>query len=82
GGAVVAIDTYLSDNGKYRVLIAQDPNDHEWPEELRVGSGAFTLALLNDVPIWFELWRQLNGFPPDYYLPEGAEKKESTKKKK
>ncbi|WP_435579030.1 HlyD family secretion protein [Gilvibacter sp.] len=82
GGVVVAIDTYISDNGKYRVLIAQDPNDHEWPEELRIGSGAFTLALLNDVPIWFELWRQLNGFPPDYYLPEGAEKKESTKKKK
>jgi hypothetical protein len=23
--------------------------------------------LLNDVPIWYELWRQLNGFPPDYY---------------
>jgi hypothetical protein len=32
-----------------------------------VGSGASGIALLNDVPIWYELWRQLNGFPPDYY---------------
>jgi hypothetical protein len=22
--------------------------------------------MLNNVPIWYELWRQLNGFPPDY----------------
>jgi hypothetical protein len=34
-----------------------------------VGSGAKTIALLEDVPIWFELWRQLNGFPPNYYTP-------------
>lgn len=81
GGVVVAIDTYISENGKYRVLIAQDPNDHEWPKELRVGSGAFTLALLNDVPIWFELWRQLNGFPPDYYQPQAEDKTKATKKK-
>lgn len=81
GGVVVAIDTYISDNGKYRVLIAPDPEDHDWPSELRVGSGAFTLALLNDVPIWFELWRKLNGFPPDYYKPEADAKPLPTKKK-
>jgi adhesin transport system membrane fusion protein len=23
--------------------------------------------LLSDVPIWYELWRNINGFPPDYY---------------
>jgi len=22
--------------------------------------------MLQDVPIWYELWRQFNGFPPDY----------------
>ena len=80
GGVVVAIDTYISDNGKYRVLIAPDPDDHDWPAELRVGSGAFTLALLNDVPIWFELWRKLNGFPPDYYQPETDQKPKPVKK--
>lgn len=70
GGEIVAVETYISPNGKYRILIAPDPTDHKWPEDLRVGSGAYTLALLNDVPIWFELWRQLNGFPPNYYQPD------------
>lgn len=70
GGTVVAVETFISDNGKYRVLLAPDPDDHEWPEALRVGSGATTIALLEDVPIWFELWRQLNGFPPNYYQPQ------------
>ncbi|MGB5238375.1 MAG: biotin attachment protein, partial [Flavobacteriaceae bacterium] len=70
GGTVVAIETFISDNGKYRILLAPDAEDHEWPEAIRVGSGAYTIALLNDVPIWFEIWRQLNGFPPNYYQPE------------
>ena len=70
GGEVVALETFISENGKYRVLLAPDPEDPEWPADIRVGSGANTIALLNDVPIWFELWRQLNGFPPNYYQPE------------
>ncbi len=70
GGVVVAIETFISDNGKYRILLAPDPEDHTWPTDLRAGSGAYTIALLDDVPIWFELWRQLNGFPPNYYQPE------------
>ncbi|MFK8058534.1 MAG: biotin attachment protein, partial [Polaribacter sp.] len=53
--------------------------DHEWPE-IRIGSGARTIALLEDVPIWFELWRQLNSFPPNYYQPEGVQKGKKEKK--
>lgn len=75
GGEMVAIESFISDNGKYRVLLAPDPEDHEWPKDIRVGSGANTIALLEDVPIWYELWRQLNGFPPNYYQPEGAQAK-------
>lgn len=67
GAKVVAIENFISDNGKYRILLAPDNNDNQWPEAIRVGSGARTIALLDDVPIWFELWRQLNGFPPNYY---------------
>lgn len=79
GGKVVAIETFISDNGKYRILLAPDANDHQWPKDLRVGSGAYTIALLEDVPIWFELWRQLNGFPPNYYQPN-ADMAKSQKK--
>lgn len=67
GGEVIAIDNFISENGKYRVLVAPDKNDVKWPKELRIGSGANSFALLNDVPVWYELWRNLNGFPPDYY---------------
>ena len=78
-GEVVAIETFISDNGKFRILIAPDKNDHSWPKNIRVGSGAYTIALLEDVPIWYEIWRQLNGFPPNYYVPEKS--KEQTKEK-
>jgi len=79
GGEVVAIETFISDNGKYRILLAPDKEDHEWPKDIRVGSGAKTIALLEDVPIWFELWRQLNGFPPNYYQPNAVEAKTAKK---
>lgn len=82
GAKVVAIENFTSDNGKYRVLLAPDETDHEWPEAIRIGSGARTIALLEDVPIWFELWRQLNSFPPNYYQPEGDKKGKADKKKK
>jgi len=69
GAKVVAIENFISDNGMYRVLLSPDKNDHKWPNGVRIGSGAKTIALLNDVPIWYELWRQLNGFPPNFYKP-------------
>lgn len=71
GAKVVAIDTYITTGtGKYRILLAPDPKDEDWPTALRAGAGATTIALLEDVPIWYELWRKLNGFPPNYYTPE------------
>ena len=69
-GRVVAVETFISNNGKFRVLIAPDSEENEWPKDVRVGSGAYTIALLEDVPIWYELWRKLNGFPPNYYTPD------------
>lgn len=67
GGKILAIDNFISPNGKYRVLVVPDPDEDPWPFELRVGSGADGILLLKDVPLWYEVWRQLNGFPPDYY---------------
>jgi multidrug resistance efflux pump len=70
GGKVYAIDQYLGDNGKYRILVSPDKDDHEWPKALRYGSGTNSMILLKDVPIWYELWRKINGFPADYYKPK------------
>ncbi|MEO9954567.1 MULTISPECIES: HlyD family efflux transporter periplasmic adaptor subunit [Nonlabens] len=80
GAKVVAVETFISDNGKYRVLLAPDEEDHEWPDALRPGSGARTIALLEDVPIWYEMWRKLNGFPPNYYTPQTTKKDQNGKK--
>lgn len=82
GANVVAIENFISDNGMYRVLLSPDKNDHTWPEAIRVGSGARTIALLEDVPIWFELWRQINSFPPNYYQPDNNNKSGKKEAKK
>lgn len=72
GGKVVAIENYISPNGKYRILISPDKSEEAWPEQLSIGAGAQTIALLQDVPIWYEIWRNLNGFPPNYYSGQTA----------
>jgi multidrug efflux pump subunit AcrA (membrane-fusion protein) len=70
GGKVVAIDNFVNENGNYRILIAPDTSQREWPEQLRVGSGAVGMAMLKEVAVGYELWRKFNGFPPDFYRPE------------
>jgi membrane fusion protein, adhesin transport system len=81
GGLVYAIDNYISPNGLYRILVSPDPTDHPWPEQLRIGAATNNLTLLNDVPIWYELWRQFNGFPPDYYTTNRANNPDFVNKK-
>lgn len=74
GGRITAIENSVSENGKFRVLVAEDSSDRKWPEQLRMGTGASGFALLKDVPVWYELWRNINGFPPEYYKTSGTEK--------
>jgi len=74
GGQIIAINNDISKNGKYRVLIAPDPDDNPWPKAVRVGGGANTLTLLNNVKVGYELWRQLNGFPADFYTSDKSKK--------
>ena len=80
GGQIVAVEKFISDNGKFRILIAPDPQEAPWPKQLSMGSGAQTIALLNTVPVWFEIWRTLNGFPPDYYEVDVKSTKSKEKK--
>ncbi|AXG74215.1 HlyD family efflux transporter periplasmic adaptor subunit [Flavobacterium arcticum] len=80
GGRVVAIENFISPNGKYRILIAPDNDEQKWPEQLSIGAGAQTIALLDTVPVWYEIWRTLNGFPPNYY--KSINGSENTKDKK
>ncbi|WP_407527517.1 HlyD family efflux transporter periplasmic adaptor subunit [Lacibacter sp. MH-610] len=80
GGKVAAIESNVSNNGMFRVLVAEDKKDRPWPKDLKLGGGAVSFALLKDVPIWYELWRQINGFPPDFYKEQQQGKDAKEKK--
>jgi multidrug efflux pump subunit AcrA (membrane-fusion protein) len=67
GGVVKVVDYVNSQGGMFRLLVTPDPEDEPWPEQLRLGSGAKGWVMLKDVPVWYEIWRQLNGFPPSLY---------------
>lgn len=66
GGEVAFVDATDDGSGKFRIVIVPDPDDDPWPEAryLRQGVRANGWVLLNEVTVAFELWRQLNGFPP------------------
>ncbi|WP_031530176.1 HlyD family secretion protein [Dyadobacter crusticola] len=67
-GKVSVIDLVSSPGGKYRLLVKPaDPvpeKDQPWPKQLRQGSGVYGRVILRSVPLWYEIWRLLNGFPP------------------
>lgn len=75
GGNVAFVDATDDGKGKFRVLLTPDENSEEWPSErfLRQGVRVEGWILLNRVTMAYELWRQLNAFPP-VYTPEKSEK--------
>lgn len=78
GGLVEVIDYVNTKPGEFRILVVPDKNDDAWPKQIRNGSGTQGWVMLDSVPVWYELWRQLNGFPPSLYeepLEEGKDQK-------
>lgn len=64
GGIVSFIDPTDNGLGLFRAVIVPD---EEWPESrfLRQGVRVHGWVQLGQVPLWYELWRQFNGFPPE-----------------
>ncbi len=81
GAEVVSVDQVINQKGKYRVILAPDPDEGPWPRPISIGSGALGILLLKDVPLGYELWRQLNGFPPEFYTEEDLYKDSGEEKK-
>jgi len=72
GGRVIAVDRSAQIDGRFRVLIAEEKLEGlGWPEEryVRFGAAVQAFVLLETVPVGYEIWRQLNNFPPQ--LPAG-----------
>ncbi len=88
GGRVNSINP--SDDGKGDFVVFVTPDLEEgsqvnWPDNryLRQGVRANGWVLLKTVPLGYELWRQLNGFPPIIDQPDkgGSDKKSDEPKK-
>ena len=80
GGRVRQIDATDDGFGRFRILVEPDelfPGDR-WPEGLylRQGNQAVGWVFLNRITLGYELWRQLNGFPP-VVAPRAPDKDES-----
>ncbi len=65
GGTVAFVDATDNGRGQFRIVVIPDEGE-PWPEAryLRQGVRANGWVLLNQVGLGYELWRQLNGFPP------------------
>lgn len=75
-GRVTAIESSAGANGLFKVLVTPDPDEKKWPAALKIGGGVKAIALLKDVRIYYELWRNINGFPPIYYQYNENEQKD------
>ena len=73
-GIVTAISNTVDPSGNFRVLVKPDPKERPWPSTLRLGTATDTFILLKDVPLGYEIWRNINGFPPEYYIEENNDK--------
>ena len=82
GGVVKVIDYVNSKPGEFRILVVPDKQDEPWPPQLRMGSGTKGWVMLDNVPVWYELWRQLNGFPPSIYSAQDKSSKDIKTEKK
>lgn len=80
-GEIAAVESSVSTNGMFRVLVKESPGAKPWPRQLMMGTGAQAIALLKDVPIWYELWRNINGFPPDFYTQDAKDGSDKSTKK-
>jgi len=75
GGEVVSVDAIDDGQGRFRILVRPDSTDRPWPSErfLRQGVRANGWVILEQVPLWYEIWRIMNGFPPVVSVDEPLE---------
>ncbi len=67
-GRILVVDQTPDSEKRFRFWVAQDPEADAWPpqNQVRQGTQVMGWVLLNRVPLWYELWRRVNLFPPDY----------------
>ena len=73
-GLIRVVDQSASANGKFRLWVVPETTRRDWPpqEQVRQGTQVMGWVILNRVPLWYEMWRRFNLFPPDYETGEKA----------
>ena len=66
-GVVDFVEPVADQAGRFRVWVKPHPNEAAWPDPnyIRLGSRVRGWVLLKEVRLGYELWRQLNNFPPN-----------------
>ncbi len=82
GGVVSVVDPSVSPDGRLRIIVTE-PKDEPWPDEryLSFGARAQGWVLLSTVKIGYEIWRQLNSFPPENPLMTSPQSSAKAKEK-
>jgi multidrug efflux pump subunit AcrA (membrane-fusion protein) len=68
-GVIKVVDQIDDGKGNYRFWVVPDPEDNQpWPEQanIRQGTKVMGFVICNRVPLWYEIWRRINFFPPDF----------------
>ncbi|MGP0566676.1 MULTISPECIES: HlyD family secretion protein [unclassified Nitrospina] len=67
-GRIKVVDKAVSSNGDFRLWVVPDTDRRRWPPQwqVRPGTNVKGWVMLNRVPLWYEIWRRINLFPPDY----------------
>jgi adhesin transport system membrane fusion protein len=70
-GVIEKIDPVAYEPGVYYAYVFEDPQE-PWPSDsvLRLGTQATVWVALETVPMWYQLWRQMNGMPPRMLQPK------------
>jgi multidrug resistance efflux pump len=84
-GKVSVIDAVDDGTHHYRAIVVPDykaiseKREDPWPsvKYLRPGAQVTGWVLLSDVPLWYELWRQFNGFQPTINAASGSDNSKS-----
>ncbi|WP_207562817.1 HlyD family secretion protein [Sulfurimonas aquatica] len=75
-GVVEKVEPISHEKGFYYARVVEDPKE-PWPkgDNLRVGTQSTIWVRLNTVPIWYQMWRLMNAFPPQMLTPVVEKKK-------
>lgn len=70
GGIIKHVEATSYEKGFFYARVEEDPKE-PWPkgDDLRVGTQSTLWVRLATVPIWYQIWRLMNAFPPQMVTP-------------